>query len=64
MVQSGACCGVGGATEAVGGTVSDGTGIFTGFDEGFMRNTAATMITRMMMPLMMIQGRRDLFDIR
>ena len=35
--------------------VSDGTGSFTGFDEGLTRNTAATMITRMMMPPMMIQ---------
>ena len=44
--------------------MEDGAGIFTGCDEGFRGNTAATMITRMMMmPPMMIQGRRDLFDI-
>jgi len=40
-----------------------GAGIVAGCGEGLERNRAATMITRRMMPLMMSQGRRDLFVI-
>jgi hypothetical protein len=40
-----------------------GDGIFTGCGEGLERNRAATRITRRMMPPIMSQGRRDLFDI-
>jgi hypothetical protein len=55
-----------GAGEPVWGTKSvaemeAGAGIFSGWDEGLKR--AAIMITRIMMPPMMIQGRRDLFAI-
>jgi hypothetical protein len=49
--------------ERVGGTVSSGADVFTGFDTGFRNTTAATMITTMMMPAMKIQERRDLFAI-
>jgi len=38
-------------------------GIVTGCGEGLERNRAAIRITRRMMPMMMIQGNRDLFDI-
>ena len=40
-----------------------GDGIVTGCGEGLERNRAATRITRRMMPPIMSQGRRDLFDI-
>jgi hypothetical protein len=51
-----------GATKTVEEMMA-GDGIVTGCGEGLERNRAAIRITRRMMPLMMSQGRRDLFDI-
>jgi len=61
MVQVGGCGAVG-ATKSV-EKIMAGDGIFTGCGEGLERNRAATRITRRMMPPIMSQGRRDLFDI-
>jgi 3-dehydroquinate synthase class II len=51
-----------GATKSVEEMMA-GEGIVIGCGEGLERKRAATRITRRMMPLMMIQGRRDRLDI-
>jgi hypothetical protein len=51
-----------GATKSVEEMMA-GEGIGFGCGEGLERNRAATRITRRMMPPVMSQGRRDLFDI-
>lgn len=62
MVQDGGWGAVG-ATKSV-DEMEAGAGILIGCNEGFRRKTPAMMITRMIIPPMMIQGRRDLFAIR
>jgi hypothetical protein len=61
MVQDGGCGAVG-ATKSVEEMMA-GAGIVIGCGEGLERNRPAIRITRRMMPMMMSQGRRDLFAI-
>jgi hypothetical protein len=58
-VQDGGCGAVG-ATKSV-ADMEEGDGIVAGCGEGLERNRAAIRITRRMRPMMMSQGRRDLF---
>ena len=51
-----------GATKSVEEMMA-GEGIVTGCGEGLLRNSAATRITKRMMPPMMSKGRRDRLDI-
>jgi hypothetical protein len=51
-----------GATKSV-EEMKAGAGSVIGCGEGLTRNRAAIRITRRMMPPIMSQGRRDLFDI-